>query len=457
MNRFTMSGRLCPKGWFVLPIVAAAALGFCGTVTAAPAAHASPTRHYVDCGATGGTGDGSASSPWSTLAAVNERTFEPGDVLAFAAGSTCKGTLSPRGSGSATAPITVTRYGTGSLPVIDGNGAADALTLTDQDHWTIRDIEVINPGTQDNITARTGIHVTADDGAAHHGIHITHVAVDRTAGSGVKSTGGTYSAGIEFGCTGDNTTINDSDVTDSTISDTGGGGIKLRVGSSPTVTAPHGRHVKATHNTLKDVGGDGIIIEFAVSPLIEHNTADRLGYGAYPWTGGNFAGMWFATDIGTSVAQYNTVRNSKITYDSEGFDCDGGMVGTCLIQHNRTVNNNGLFLDCNGCFDGGKARDVVRYNVAINDCNVHIAESSSSPNAVYGNVFYCPGRKASFYQPGATDATVDFEHNVVVAAPGSTMPSGPVFTYRDNIWKGVTPPPAGDAVSSPGVTPAERH
>ncbi|MFF8607119.1 hypothetical protein ACF06X_14360 [Streptomyces sp. NPDC015346] len=67
------------------------------------------------------------------------------DAPASAAGSTCTGSLAPRGSGTSAVPISLTSYGTGALPVIDGNGAASAVTLTNQDHWRISNRKLTNP------------------------------------------------------------------------------------------------------------------------------------------------------------------------------------------------------------------------------------------------------------------------------------------------------------------------
>ncbi|MGW2303471.1 hypothetical protein [Streptomyces sp. NPDC001809] len=107
------------------------------------------------------------------------------DQLAFASGTTCTGPLAPKGSGTAAAPITLTRYGTGAPPVIDGGGAPDAVSLTNQDHWRISDLRVTNPAA--TLARRTGIRISATDGRAHRGFDIGHVLVDRVAGQTNKN------------------------------------------------------------------------------------------------------------------------------------------------------------------------------------------------------------------------------------------------------------------------------
>lgn len=109
-------------------------------VVGAPVAHAAPSAFYVDCAASSG-GDGTAASPWNTLGAVNSHTFGPGDRLLFKRGTSCLGTLSPQGSGSATAPFTISDYGSGAnRAVIDGNGSTAAVHLVNVQHVALTDL-----------------------------------------------------------------------------------------------------------------------------------------------------------------------------------------------------------------------------------------------------------------------------------------------------------------------------
>lgn len=82
-------------------------------------AHARPAPHpgatfHVDCsaaaGATAGS-DGSARHPWTTLDQANDHIYGPGDRLLFERGTTCTGSLAPKGSGSSRAPFTIAGYG----------------------------------------------------------------------------------------------------------------------------------------------------------------------------------------------------------------------------------------------------------------------------------------------------------------------------------------------------------
>ncbi len=80
---------------------------------------AANTSYYVDCSAAS-NGSGTQSSPWNSLVTVSGTTFGGGDTIFFKRGTTCSGQLWPKGSGSATSPITIDSYGSGALPIING-------------------------------------------------------------------------------------------------------------------------------------------------------------------------------------------------------------------------------------------------------------------------------------------------------------------------------------------------
>jgi hypothetical protein len=124
-------------------------IGACAAIAgfATPAAAATPgggtvgTTYYLDC-AGHGPGNGTLSDPWTSLASVDSTSFAPGSTLLIARGTTCEGTLSPQGSGTAAAPITISAYGSGSAPVIDGGSNEEAVLLDNQQYWTITDREI---------------------------------------------------------------------------------------------------------------------------------------------------------------------------------------------------------------------------------------------------------------------------------------------------------------------------
>src|ERR1041385_3963162 len=108
------------------------------TPTSAP-----PAIYYVDCSAVT-NGNGTQASPWNNLATVNGRTFAPGDSLLFKRGTTCTGFFYFSSAATSTSRITIGAYGTGALPIINGNFAQAAVELMNPSYVTMQDLEVIN-------------------------------------------------------------------------------------------------------------------------------------------------------------------------------------------------------------------------------------------------------------------------------------------------------------------------
>jgi len=84
---------------------------------------AAGTNYYVDSvnGSDGNAGT-SPSQAWKSLAPVNSRTFQPGDVINFARGSTFSGGLVINSSGTSGNPITFQAYGNGNKPIFTNSG-----------------------------------------------------------------------------------------------------------------------------------------------------------------------------------------------------------------------------------------------------------------------------------------------------------------------------------------------
>ena len=131
-------------------------------------AYAANTSYYVDC-SVGSNGNGTQASPWNNLATVNATTFGAGDQILLKRGTTCIGQLWPKGSGASGSPITLGAYGTGALPVVNGNGVADPVVkLYDQQYWVVQELEIIgSPG--------KGLEITGSGAAVLNYFRVTNV------------------------------------------------------------------------------------------------------------------------------------------------------------------------------------------------------------------------------------------------------------------------------------------
>jgi hypothetical protein len=138
------------------------------------------TQYFVDCSRDPQTNDGrSADSPWASTVQVNAHTFTAGDELRFKRGTVCRGTLWPKGSGSKSAPIRVTAYGTGARPkIVADSKSEEALKLFNQEYWTIDSLEISGGNT-------FGVFVSGDKGILHH-IHLANLRVHDVAGAEMK-------------------------------------------------------------------------------------------------------------------------------------------------------------------------------------------------------------------------------------------------------------------------------
>ena len=84
---------------------------------------AASANYYVDSvnGSDNNPGT-SPDQPWKSLAPVNSHTFQAGDVINFARGSTFSGGLVINSSGASGNPITFQAYGSGNRPVFTNSG-----------------------------------------------------------------------------------------------------------------------------------------------------------------------------------------------------------------------------------------------------------------------------------------------------------------------------------------------
>lgn len=410
-------------------------------------------QYYVDCSRPD-AGEGSQHRPWNSLQQVNSPTFAPGDVIAFKAGTTCIGTLSPKGVGTADAAIRITKYAAAAAdnnpnPIINGTGADAAVTLTNQDHWQISNLTVTNPAS--GLAARQGIHVTASDGKTHTGITIEHNTVHHVAGQTNKRTHShdfILSCGILVDTSGAGSRYDGVLVQHNAVSDCGGGGIKVRVGAADN----RGHKAHVTRNTIHACGGDGIIISYSDSPLMDYNVASDLGTGAYPFTGGNFAGMWVLGDHNPTIS-HNVVYGSTMSdVDSEAFDCDWGNTGNCTVEYNYSrANAGGAFLNCDGCgppdAPPGGADQIVRYNIFENDCRMY--SNGRRPTLYfYQNVMYCPDEHKGFDIAVADNAY--FTNNIFVGNGKASLPVRSGIRWRWNVFYRVPRPTDNGIEADPG-------
>jgi hypothetical protein len=147
------------------------------TPTLIPTSTDIPKDHtfYVDATRGNDSNPGTIAAPWRTIGKINSTPFLPGDSILFKRGEVWKERLSFTSSGTSNNNIIIGAYGTGNLPVIDGNKntipgtAGVSLVAIVGNYVYMSDIE-IRYASDVGLTL-DGQHDTAHGIYVHHNYH----------------------------------------------------------------------------------------------------------------------------------------------------------------------------------------------------------------------------------------------------------------------------------------------
>ena len=84
------------------------------------------------------------ATAFATLERINESELLPGTTVALKSGSIFTGTLKPKNGGTKDKPVRITSYGEGPLPIINGNGAENAVEIRNLSYIEVSNLEIIN-------------------------------------------------------------------------------------------------------------------------------------------------------------------------------------------------------------------------------------------------------------------------------------------------------------------------
>jgi hypothetical protein len=479
LSRLRIRSRRAALGAALLPVLSA--LATFGLAAHAPSALASTgTTYYVNSQTGNDANSGtSPSAPWQSLAKVDATTFQPGDTILLADGSEWSGTtLWPKGSGDATADITIDNYGSGSLPRIDGAGSVpNAVELFNQQYWTIRHIEVTNaaPATSTpgaNLGDYRGIYIGGDDGQTLTGFTIDSVYVHDVTGvdnwiggstsndqpginfdtgwDSSKNTGGIVFAGTvaDPSNPGQPTILNDMTVENSTIENTSFAGIvtKQYAGTNAgavatgwgtrTGTSDPNYHpltnltIEGNYITQSGTpyGANGMYVTGVEGALIQDNLVDQVG----------------TCGIELDYSDNATVQHNEVDHvtvkagggDSNAIDTDMGTTNM-VVQYNYAHDNGVGFLIFQIDFGGNS---IWRYNVVTNSAkeSFQLGSANSSTAQIYNNTIYNTSATDVYLQSGS--ARYAFTNNAFYStAPASAMATSSGITYQHNYYGGLSP------------------
>ncbi len=350
----------------------------------------SATTFYLDASIGDDKSAGtSEATPWKSLETVNATAFHPGDRILFRSGQKWQGNLILQSSGGEKKPITVGRYGAGSLPRIDAEGKfEDAVRVYNAEYVEVRDLEVTNLGPEPG-AHRRGVHVFLENfGTAHHvvlaGLYVHDVNGSNGNGDNAKDNGG-----IIFRTLGDRkpTRFDGLSIERNIVWKVDRSGIAAQSSHWPRSRWFPSLHVVIRDNFVEDTGGDGIVPWVTDRVIVEHNIALHANQRAHSYN----AGIWpWSTD--NSIFQLNEAAYTHGTLDGEGFDSDYNSRRT-LFQYNYGHDNDGGFMLI--CTPGkhdtdnlGNIGTEVRYNISRDDHTRIFNLSAATDTQVHDNAFY---------------------------------------------------------------------
>jgi hypothetical protein len=437
----------------------------------APAQAATVRTYYLDCGAgnDASTGFGTTTA-FRSLARVNKINFKPGDRLLLRRGTTCHGTLQPRGSGSPQKPIQVRAYGTGALPALIGTGARATVLLHNVEGWELSQLDISNPGPRDG-TSRAGILVRLENfGTGRHYV-IDEVTVHDVTGCDCTGPDSEPSGGVVVQAVGTVTPtgLDGLLVNGSSVRGVDGYGIATssRWNARPRYPDGAGTFVPMTGvrirgNQLRDLGGDGIVVQNGLAPVIESNVIAEFGTRAATYHLGVYA--WNSDD---ALIQYNDVSGgSGAPFPAPAYGVEGGN-SNVTVQYNVSSGNGGGFLYL--CADQGMSTDdvTVRYNLSREDRNADLGgfitpligncfgDTTSGMTVVNNVVDSTAAVFVSLFGPAAT-----FRNNIFTNGDGPASIQDDAGSYDHNLFHAVVPPVGangaveGDPMFAGGATTA---
>jgi hypothetical protein len=402
---------------------------------------------YIDSENGDDSNDGtSEETPWQNISKLSELTFDAGTTILLKRGSVwSKQTLSFNGSGTADKPISITAYGSGDKPSLQGDGAVyEVIQLFNQEYIEISYLDIQNEGaSMDNL--RRGIYALADNYGALN--HLEFTNIDFTNINGSDGTGSSVygnsddekrSGGILMEVRGDdvqtyfddvlidqcyfynvsNTGIsNSSHWTTLTYDSDWDDNIVPGTSNSDYVhNFVPSKNILIKRNRFEQIMSQGLIIRTAEDPVMEYN----LFY--YCSVGDGSDNACFNSKTTGAIWRYNescyTQWNDDQS-DGAGIDSDLRTKNT-LIEYNYCHHNEygGIITTGGSTSSSYNDSTIIRYNILANNGNNGIRICNQNSNAlIFNNLIY--------YDDADTNKLI-FQH------VSDSTPSGPLNTNVSN-------------------------
>jgi hypothetical protein len=385
-----------------------------------------PSTFYVSTAGNDRNDGRTSATAWQTIAKVDRTTFQAGDVVLFQGGDVFQGNLRFSSGGTATAPITLSSYGTGRAAIEAGAGSG--LAVHNAGGFQISNLNFVGTGN----TSANGISF---DNALPGNVKLPHVYIDHVDIRGFGANG--------IDMLGDIGTDGYDDVRITYVTSHGNGlaGVYIE-GQVPR--ASNSRvyigHCQAYNDNL-----GGLEIADTNGGTIERSTAHDNAAGL-----GHEVGIW-TYDSNNITIQYNeSYRNFSVSGSDEGdgFDFDGGTTNS-IMQYNYSHENDGAGILL-GEYPGAglTGGNLIRYNISQNDgrlngyagiflYNYDYPYSKVTNNYIYNNTVYNSVGSAAVVISGSLPASSNvFANNIFQTAGGVPLildesQSGATFVGND--------------------------
>jgi len=419
------------------------------------------------------------SLPCKTTGKINSTlsTAVAGDRILLKGGVKWSGRLTINGrSGTASAPISITTYGTGKARLQNKNG--HGIYVYNSGGISISNMIVEGAGTvttySNSGAVPQGIYFFNNTPNVLDYIRVSNVEIYNF--KGMNAAGGSNGLVMRGGISGGG--FRDVEFTYVDAHDNLDGGIVTYSSRSCSKYDPkcvytahsdvlvHGCDVHHNVGTvIKSVNsGNGIVLGSVDGGVIEYSTAHHNGGQDNPAASGGPVGIW-AWNSNNVTIQYNEsyANTTASQHDGGGFDLDGGTTNS-VVQYNYSHDNAGAgFLLCSWSSSVVTRNDVIRYNISENDGrrNMHgslLLYLNPAKSTVHNNTFYISpaagATQAAVTLYGFSGSTVRLHNNVFYTSGGvplvrnvasTTQPTFEANAYWPSgpddfqfIWNGAT-------------------
>ena len=320
---------------------------------------AAAATYYVSSAGNDARAGTSSSTAWRTIGRVNNHTFAPGDQILFQGGKTFTGNLyfDAADAGTASAPVTVSSYGTGRATLYAANGRG--MLGYNTAGFRVRNLNLVGSGRDLNVESGILFYNDLPGDVLLDFVHIDSVDITRF---------GDY--GIEIGGWAGRSGFRNVRIMSVVASENGLGGIFTFAQQRAVHRNVYVGYSQASQNLgfagLAFNSGNGIALSGVDGGMIERSVAHTNGERS---TAGNGpVGIWTFESNNVTI-QYSESFNNRTgnTKDGGGFHLDNS-TSNSVLQYNYSHGNAGAgFMLAHKYADNVHTGNVVRYNVSQND------------------------------------------------------------------------------------------